>query len=256
MLSRVSFCGFLVISLTSIAAAEPMTPEARFEKAITLLQAGHYNDAIPLLEELTRTVPKAANVYWNLGLADEAIGANDRALTAWTAFHQLEPNDWKGREKLIQALEANGRENDAARESDALVTQWHRERDSELHRQKSFCREIVKTESGTVAILETFDTTSQPATYYTFAVQTGERSGVRLSLNNDAGVDAKMRSAGRLAENEHIFVLDLATPTLRETYRLYKQIPAYTELRKDALAALAGKEKPLSSLSVDTHSSR
>ena len=75
MLSRVSFCGFLVISLTSIAAAEPMTPEARFEKAITLLQAGHYNDAIPLLEELTRTVPKAANVYWNLGLADEAIGA-------------------------------------------------------------------------------------------------------------------------------------------------------------------------------------
>jgi len=253
-MSRFSIYGALTIVLASTVAAEPMTPEARFDKAISLLQSGRYTDAIPMLEELSRSVPRAANVYWNLGLADEAVGAHEKALAAWTAFHQLEPGDWKGREKLIQALEANGREADAEKESDALVAQWHREHDSDLRRQKYFCREILQSTSGTVAVLETFDTTAQPATYFTFVVQSGSRSGVRLSLANDVSVDAKMRGAGRLADNERMFVLDLATPTLRETYQLYKHLPTYAALRKDALAALAGKVKPLSSLSVSTHS--
>jgi Tetratricopeptide repeat len=239
------------IVFSTVATAQPMNPEARFGQAIGHLQSGRYAEAIPILEELVKTAPNAANVYWNLGLAEEALGAPDKALSAWVGFHRLEPNDWRGREKLVQAYEATGRDKDAERERDALVDLWRQGADKDLRQQKYFCREILKTRYGSVAALEYFDTKGDTATYFTFAVQSGERSGARLSLNTDTGVESKMRAAGRLAAEEHLFVLALSATNVKETYHVYKRLPSYAALRKDVVAALSGESKPLSSLSVN-----
>lgn len=241
-----------MVGFVGSAKAGPEPPQARFEKALALLQGGRVGDAIPLLEALTHEVPRAGNVFWNLGLAEDTVGAHDKALEAWRAFHRLEPDDWRGQEKLIQALEARGLGAEASRERDDLVARWNAGRDTDLHAQKQFCREIITLPSGPVAVFEAFDPATPPAALLTFAVQSGPRRGLRVTLASDAAAEGKMRSAGRLVEGEHVYVLGLTSQTLQETYRIYRQLPDYATVRKDALAALRGTAKPLSSLSVQT----
>ncbi len=250
LVSRV--LALIVLLLTAaLAISQSLTKEVRFERAVSLLQTGHYGEAIPILQDLAKSDPRAANVYWNLANAQDQAGAHDKALDAWLAFHRLEPDDWRGREKLIQAYQANDRAADASRERDALIEQWKSGRDLDLHKQKRFCREIIKTNTNTIAVFEEFDTSGDLSTYFTFVVKSGVRAKTRVLLGSDKTVDSKLRVKNRLGSEEQLYSLVLVSEHTHESYQFYKKMPPYALIRKDALAALSGESKPLSSMSVD-----
>lgn len=241
-----------VIGYSVSATAQSPSKEERFGRAVTLLQAGRYVEAIPMLEELARTDPRAANLFWNLGNAQTEVGAHAKALEAWKTFHRLEPGDWRGTEKLIQASYADGRFAEGDRERDTLVKQWKTTQDTEWKKAKRFCRDIFETKSGKVAAFEDFEISTDPAVWVTFSIQSGSRAHTSVLLVSDAAVDQKLRSKGRLGKDERIYTLSWTSGTQRETYRIYKAMPAYQDLRKDVIDALNGDLKPMSSVSVMT----
>jgi hypothetical protein len=241
---------FAVIGISASAIAQTLSKEERFSRAVTMLQAGQYGQAIPILEDLARTDPRAANLFWNLGNAQTEIGAKTKALEAWKTFHRLEPDDWRGTEKLIQAYYAADHFTEGDRERDNFLIQWKNTHDSEWKKAKRFCRDIFSTKNAKVAVFEDFEITSDPAVYMTFSIQSGPRAHTSVLLAGDTSVDKKLRSKGRLGKDERVYSLSWVSGTNRETYRIYKAIPPYAELRKDVIDALNGDLKPISSVSV------
>jgi tetratricopeptide (TPR) repeat protein len=241
-----------VLGYSVSAVAQSPSKEERFGRAVTLLQAGRYGEAIPMLEDLAKTDPRAANVFWNLGNAQTEMGAHAKALEAWKTFHRLEPDDWHGTEKLIQASYAAGRFADGDRERETFVKQWASTHDAHWKKATRFCRDIFETKSGKVAAFEDFEINADPAVWVTFSIQTGPRAHTSVLLVSDTSVDQKLRSKGRLGKDERIYTLSWTSGTQRETYRIYKAMPVYQDLRKDVIDALNGDLKPMSSVSVMT----
>jgi hypothetical protein len=234
------------------AEAQTAPQQAQFDTAMSMLQSGRVNEAIPILEELSREAPRAANVYWNLGLAEESVGRFDQAREAWNNFHRLEPDDWRGQEKLIQNLETTGRAKEAAAQRDDLVSRWRGGKDKDLQKQENFCREVIRDKAGTIAVFERFEASKESAALFTFSRQSGPHRDQRIILTTDPSAESKMRAAGRLNDEGHVYILAMSSERRQETYQVYHHLPTYTDIRRDALAALAGTAKPLSSLSVES----
>ena len=131
-----------------------------------------------------------------------------------------------------------------------MIEQWKSGRDLDLHKQKRFCREIIKTNTNTIAVFEEFDTSGDLSTYFTFVVKSGVRAKTRVLLGSDKTVDSKLRVKNRLGSEEQLYSLVLVSEHTHESYQFYKKMPPYALIRKDALAALSGESKPLSSMSL------
>ena len=240
----------LIFLVAHTAAAQTRDAETRFGDAVRLLQSGHTREAVPILESLAADHPKAPNLYWNLAQAEAETGAHGKAVAAWREYRRLEPNDWRGLEKLIQSEHAAGEHAAAETDSVKLVQWWKNSTDKELKTQKRFCREVVESKAGRAASFQEFEIAADSPVYYTFAVQAGDGAGTRLILSGNPKTDEKLRKKSRLRDGETILILSRISAKSRETFRIYRQVPAYADLRKDALAVLNGNLKPVSGISV------
>jgi hypothetical protein len=104
------------------AGDAPEDLQTTFAKAIALMQAENFVDALPLLRDVANKAPDRPNVFWNLGIAPAAAGDKQLALKAWLQYHTLEPNDQKGAGKLIQSYQALDMRKERDRERDILLT--------------------------------------------------------------------------------------------------------------------------------------
>lgn len=251
MLSSRRLPAFAISLLFALPAfAQPTTHEQQFAEALKLLQQKRYADAVSLLEMLAAANPRASNVYWNLGAAEDELGHHAKAAAAWAAFHRLEPNDWQGSEKLVQALQAEGRPADAQREASALVQAWHANTHSELHQQDKFCREIFNVGRSHLAGFEFFEPHGTAPVHFVFAVQSGERRGTQVTLTNDLEATQSLHKKGKLSADESLFVLGLDSGPTKEVYRFYKQRPSYADIRRDVALILTGELPVVSSVTA------
>jgi tetratricopeptide (TPR) repeat protein len=58
------------------------TVQRQFDRAVTLMKAGQYSEAIPVLEQLTEKNPSLAGPWINLGIARARIGETQSAVQA------------------------------------------------------------------------------------------------------------------------------------------------------------------------------
>lgn len=82
----------LATPLAAQATDAPGDVQAVFSKAVQLLNAGHYAEAVPLLEDVTSRAPDRPGGFMNLGLAAAESGDHHLALQAWSRYHELVPN--------------------------------------------------------------------------------------------------------------------------------------------------------------------
>ena len=102
---------FLLLATFTVAQATdaPEDVQTVFSKAVQLLNAGHYAEAVPLLEDVTRRAPDRPGGFMNLGLAATESGDHHLALQAWSRYHELVPSDTKAFGKIIPCDQGRGR---------------------------------------------------------------------------------------------------------------------------------------------------
>jgi Flp pilus assembly protein TadD len=89
---RLSVLFFLLATSTVAQAADaPEDVQTVFSEAVRLLNAGHYAQAVPLLEEVTTRAPDRPGGFMNLGLAAAESGDHKLALRAWLAVPRIGP---------------------------------------------------------------------------------------------------------------------------------------------------------------------
>ena len=72
------------------ANAQPSDPT--FAKAVTLIEAGSYGDAIPLLENVVAAKPNSADAFNYMGYSYRKLGQVDEALKYYNRALELQPN--------------------------------------------------------------------------------------------------------------------------------------------------------------------
>ncbi len=81
------------ISACSTTGQKPGFTSPDYKKARALMENGHYQDAIPLLQAVNTSKPKISEPYINLGLALRNSGQPDAALTALQTAITLDPKN-------------------------------------------------------------------------------------------------------------------------------------------------------------------
>jgi tetratricopeptide (TPR) repeat protein len=213
-----------------------------FADAVTLYRAGRIEEAIERVRRVLDLDPSDADALWNLGLWTAETGRHPEALTVWTRYREERPDDWRGRAKRIQALQALGREGELDREIEALRALRRAGDDADLVRVDSFCRDQFRVRDRLVMALERFDPAGPLAVVLEFVVLDAagvEEGRYRLSssdLDNalpwDDTPDSREHRRYRLARSGS---------TGTETVTWYEGRPPYERVRRDASRHLAAE---------------
>lgn len=96
--------------------------QAQLTEALGLLKAGKAREALPILLELYRSVPKDANVCEQLGIAYTQLGELSGAERFYREAARLNPGFWAARKNLATVLWFLDRKAESEREFQAVAT--------------------------------------------------------------------------------------------------------------------------------------
>lgn len=96
----------LIVALLAGCATTARSPAGKvelprdYEHALTLMQEGNYQAAIPALQKFSTRQPRLAGPWVNLGIAFRETGQNDQAMTSFQQAVQLNPDNATGWHQL------------------------------------------------------------------------------------------------------------------------------------------------------------
>ncbi|MGC4046241.1 MAG: hypothetical protein QM758_20825 [Armatimonas sp.] len=242
------------ISRVVAQEAPPPSPtvKAAFEKAIPLLQAKKYSEALEQLKIVLKESPEQPGALWNAGMASYAIKDYAAAKTYYNSLKKLTPNDGFLRSKLIQTYQALG--DKAARDKERMeLLELHQSKkdDSRLAKDRSFCRDRFFTEKGQeVFVYEVFTFEPRNATEGRFATRyqalvAGQNEQLEQTIDIGWNFVKKNGKGEWIPEGElSAFYFDAypkTGPDSRITYGLFLKELSYDEVHNHLIQILAGK---------------
>jgi tetratricopeptide (TPR) repeat protein len=252
--TRLSISLVLLFTITFMCGAEAV-PEAAFDRAVKLMEAGRYAEAIPLLKEAQEAYPSNPNVLWNLGIASAEIGDHPLALATWKLYRNAKPDDWRARAKLIQSYQALGRTAERDQERAALI-EFRKALPAKLaESMPSYCREQFNAGNRKVLAFELFEPKSPKRIYLRFSVL--DESGKEeyfISLGSYDSTTDIARELGEIAKDARAFHLDRYDRVGHATFAHFNNFPSYESVRAMVVDILDGKRRPLSSTSKSRES--
>ncbi|NIQ01770.1 MAG: tetratricopeptide repeat protein [Nitrospinaceae bacterium] len=247
-----SLIGILLFSV--LVPAAPVIDSAHdkpFEHGIQLSKQGKFAEAIPYFEKALRLYPRSANVLWNLGIASAKTGQHGKALTYWKQYHQISPEDWRGRAKLIQAYQALSRFKERDAEIDALRAFWKNSDNPELREIPLFCREQFKVNGREVLAYQFFNPSGEWMQFYRFMVLDAEgKQDFYISLGSYPRTNEISRQLGDTPDDERLYHFDgYYRGGMHRTFGFLnsKTTPTYDAIRPTVLKILKGEIREISS---------
>jgi tetratricopeptide (TPR) repeat protein len=228
-------------------AGQDTTTVRLYREAVAAAEGGRIEQAAEMMEAVAVRAPDHPNVQWNLGLWYAQLQKPAKALVAWQAFRRLEPDNWHGRAKLIQAYQALGDTVQRDRERAALLELRRSGTDAELARQTSYCREQFRVGTQDVMAFEVFEPGGERRVYHYFLLPgpDGQPRG-RYSLGSYDRTTQVARELGQIGKDARLYHLDWYTERAHATFGFYQTLPAYEQVRADVIAAITGAKQPLS----------
>lgn len=169
---------FLLLAVTCLA----QDSEALFQQANAKAAAKDYKAALTLYDEALKATPDNAACLFNAGLAAYLSGDFKRAVSYWEGFRKAAPDEVRGRAKLIQALQASGRNADAEAQVKQLVQLWNTGgvHDPTMVEERSFVRDQFSVGKDDVMAFQFFapDPKKREHTYDFVVLREGKRQAM------------------------------------------------------------------------------
>ena len=247
LLRRLAILAVCAITCCANAA----DPDVTFARANTLLEAGKYTEAIPLLKDVLIAFPKSEGALWNLGVAAGEVGDYPLALETWTRYRAAAPKDAKATAKLIQTYQSLGRFADRDRERESLLAFRRTFPAEDIEKFAFYCRDQFRIAGTKVMAFEYFEPQGPRRVFYRFAVldDTG-RERLSYSLGSYDATTQMARELGEIPADARAYHLDKYEGTYHATYVHFKSMPGYDTIRAMVAEAMTGKARPLSETRV------
>lgn len=250
---------FLVsaFNLTVIAQKPSAQQEAEaqtaFEIANSLLERGKHGEALTHYKQVLAILPKEPAVLFNAGMAAFTVKDFAFASDVWRRLKEVEPLDWHGRSKLIQAYQALGKTAERDKEREELFAMWKSGNPAELKEKFQYCRDQFEVNGKKVMAFEHFELKGDRALRYVFSIlnKTEDGEEYRISLGSYRITDAIWRESRKPKPKDHerLFHLDGYFPNRHVTYGMFFPEPTYDETRAKVVQILEGKGNPISGTS-------
>jgi tetratricopeptide (TPR) repeat protein len=207
---RLSVLFFLLATSTVAQAADaPEDVQAVFSEAVRLLNAGHYAQAVPLLEEVTTRAPDRPGGFMNLGLAAAESGDHKLALRAWLRYHELVPNDTKAFGKIIQAYQALGQPKERDQVHEQLISYRNSLPREQQEQFQFYIRDQFDVAGQHFMAMEYFEPKSPTRLYYKFlAVDADHKPVYNFTLTSGDVETNVARQLGQIGKDDRIYAVD------------------------------------------------
>ena len=191
------------------ATDAPEDVQAVFSKAVQLLNAGHYAEAVPLLEDVTRRAPDRPGGFMNLGLAAAESGDHPLALRAWSRYHELVPDDTKAFGKIIQAYQALGQPKERDQVRDQLIAYRNSLPPEQREQFLFYIRDQFDVAGQRFMVFEYFEPKSPTRMYYKFlAVDANHKPVYNFTLTSGDADTSVAQQLGEVGKDDRIYALD------------------------------------------------
>jgi tetratricopeptide (TPR) repeat protein len=253
---QVSLCILITAFLGVYGPAVYGGRETKEEKVDRLVQDGRrlmdekqYAEAHKKFVEALAIIPDGTGSLYNGGLAAYLSGDFKEAIRLWERLVEIDPKDWEGHAKLVQAYQATGDRERRDRHRDTLFDLRRQGVDEELSKLKQYRRDQFEVEGKSVLVFESFALEGDHAVLYSFVVLkpgTAEED-YNISLGSDETTNKVAHELGEIGPNDRLFHLDGNYPDgSHRLFGMHKNAPPYETVRDKVVEILKNKEKPLS----------
>ena len=252
---RTGLFAALIASLLACPAGaqDSAAVNTHYRAAVAAAERGDLNAAIEDMQRVLALDSTIPNAYWNLGLWYSALNDPASALSMWTRYRLLVPDDWHARAKTIQAYQALGDSSLVAQERDSLFQLHASGRDSVLSRQESYVRDQFRVGARRVMAFEAFAPTGEMRVFFTYYVfESGNTPAFRISLGSYDFTTTVAREAKDIGPEDRVYHLDRYDENSHATYAFFRQLPDYSTTKGLVIKALEGALTPVSGSTRNT----
>jgi tetratricopeptide (TPR) repeat protein len=222
-----------------------------FQKANAELEAKKYSSALANYQAALKIVPDEPALLYNGGFA--ALLNKDAAVAAalFTRLKKVEPDDWLGRAKLIQAHQILGNDAERDKERDELFALRRKGAIKELNEQIEYCRDRFEAGGKPVLAFELFEFKGPRGMRYVFSIMDGDRGEeeFRISLGSYDMTNSIWRDTTKPKPKDglRLFHLDGYFPNGgHATYGMFPGEPTYEATKAMVVEILEKKRGPVS----------
>jgi tetratricopeptide (TPR) repeat protein len=234
---------FLLLATSTVAQAAdaPEDVQTVFAKAVQLLNAGHYAEAVPLLEEVTSRAPDRPGGFTNLGLAAAESGDHQLALQAWSRYHELVPNDTKAFGKIIQEYQALGQLKERDQVRDQLISYRNSLPPEQREQFPFYIRDQFDVAGQHFMAIEYFEPKSPTRLYYKFlAVDANHKPIYNFTLTSTDVETNVARQLGHIGKDDRIYAVDRNEGATSSLYGMLTTA-SYDDVRSLVIKAAQGR---------------
>lgn len=246
------FIGLLAVSQTfsqsgkQLSAQDTATVTELFNKANGLLEKKDYADALATYEAALKILPDDPAILYNGGFAAFLNGDDTTAVVLWRRLKQIEPDDWQGRAKLIQAYQRLGKTVDRDKEREELFALRKKGSNKDLGEQIEYCRDRFQAGGRSVLAFELFEFKGPRGIRYVFSVLDDQgREDHRISLGSYDVTNSIWQQTTRPKpkKGERLFHLDgYFRNGGHATYGMFRGEPTYEETKTRVVDILEKKK--------------
>lgn len=193
--------------------------------------------------------PKDLASHYNLGQLYQNEKRHILAIERFEKVAQLDPNDWRAIQKLVQENEAINDRPSRDLAIEAIYNFWRTNADDELRQQEFYIREQKELENGKLYVLEYFELKGERARKFVFKLRNEQTEEFlfEVSLGSYDSTTDISRSLGEIGPDDRVYHLDGYAPNgTHYTYAFFNSLPTYDDVKKLALEALTGEKLSIS----------
>jgi tetratricopeptide (TPR) repeat protein len=227
-----------------VAMADTAWATTAYQQAENLFQAGQYDQALALYEQIIGREPGAKLSYCRAGTAAAGAGQLVKAIGFYKTCEQLYPESMLPRAELVKLYQIGGDRQNRDRERNGLLTLHQNSNRAETKSIDHYIRDIFAVGPRSIVTWEYFDLLGGwPSRYRFFVLDDQNRTVFTVALSSSDQANAHAQAfLGRPAK-ARVFQLDLERANTITTLKIFEGEPGYDVLKPLVVDAIVKNDR-------------
>jgi tetratricopeptide (TPR) repeat protein len=227
-----------------VAKADTTWATTTYQQAEKLFQAGQYDQALALYEQIIAREPDAKLSYCRAGAAAAGTGRLDKAIGFYKTCEQLLPESMLPRAELVKLYQIAGDRLNRDRERSGLLTLHQNSSRAETKAIDHYIRDIFVVGPRSVVAFEYFDLLGiWPSRYRFFVLDDKNNTVFTVALSSSDQANANAQALLGHPPKARVFHLDLEQADTITTLKIFEGEPGYDALKPLVVDAVAKNDK-------------
>ena len=225
------------------ARADTAWATATYQQAEKLYQAGKYDQALALYEQIILREPGAKLSYCRAGTAAAGAGQLGKAIYYYKNCESLYPDSLLPRAELVKLYQITGDHLSRDRERNGLLTLHQNSTRPETKALEHYIRDIFAVGQRSVVAWEYFDLSGDwPSRYRFFVLDDKDNTLFTVALSSSAQAQAHAQAILGRPAKARIYHLDVEQTDTITTLKIFEGEPGYDVVKPLVVDAITKTE--------------